>query len=130
MDPEQLADLCDSLAESAEKNRRQTHRSRIRAAVIAMFAVLALVTGAMTGMAVAKKDAPETPATDYHGLPGNNGGFSDQANGACPAGAGANCDGGIHGIGNNPGQSGDSPADQGVPACNMHGGLDAGGNCD
>ncbi|HEX2300862.1 MAG TPA: hypothetical protein VHH34_20535, partial [Pseudonocardiaceae bacterium] len=73
------------------------------------------------------KPAPVTPATGFHGLPGNNGGHSDQAKGAAPVGAGrAGGDGGIHGIGTNPGQSGVAPGERDTPpSCDMHGGLDA-----
>jgi hypothetical protein len=69
------------------------------------------------------KAAPETPATDFHGLPGNNpayGGKSANPNGQGPTGGG-----GIHNIGANPGQSGnrDNASDGDQPSEDMHGGL-------
>lgn len=92
--------------------------------------VLAAAGVAGVSYAGTANEAPVTPATTIHGLPGNNAGFSDQANGACPAtnGNGA-CDGGIHNIASNPGQSGTSPQDRDTPpACDMHGGLNQGYN--
>ena len=103
---------------------------------------LAVVIAAATGLALAPtglayadsgKPAPVTPATEFHGLPGNNGGHSDQAKGAAPVGAGnSGGDGGIHGIGTNPGQSGSRPSERDTPpSCDMHAGLDAANpNCD
>lgn len=96
-------------------------------------ALLALVGSSSAAVAAAPdKVAPVTPATEFHGLPGNNAGFSDQANGACPATAGDQCDGGIHGIATNPGQSGNKPSDRDTPpSCDMHAGIDAANkNCD
>jgi hypothetical protein len=94
----------------------------------AAFAGIVAVSG--VSFAGTNNEAPVTPATTIHGLPGNNAGFSDQANGACPATNGnADCDGGIHNIASNPGQSGNSPQDRDTPpACDMHGGLNQGYN--
>lgn len=96
-------------------------------------AALALAPTAAHAASPAGKTAPVTPATTFHGLPGNNGGFSDQQYGAAPATAGkGKGDGGIHGIATNPGQSGNKPSDRDTPpSCDMHGGLDAANpNCD
>jgi hypothetical protein len=76
---------------------------------------------------------PTTPATTYHGLPGNNPAHGGSS--ASPEGNGVNGGNGIHNIaGGAPGQNADqtTPADGGdPPACDMHGGLDAAnGNCD
>lgn len=65
--------------------------------------------------------APETPATEFHGLPGNNPAFSNEAQGAAPAAAGG--DGGLHNI---DGVHANGAADTGQPpACTAHGGLGA-----
>ena len=66
---------------------------------------------------------PDTPATDFHGLPGNNPAHGGQA--ASPNGTGYNGGGGIHNIGANPGQSGnrDNASDGDQPSEDMHGGL-------
>jgi len=97
----------------------------------AAFAGIVAVSG--VSFAGTNNEAPVTPATTIHGLPGNNAGFSDQANGACPASNGnPACDGGIHNIaGGAPGQNADqgTPADGDTPpACDMHGGLNQGYN--
>ena len=81
----------------------------------------------LTGPALAesKKDAPDTPATDIHGAPGNTPGFG--GNSANPNGNGVNGGDGIHNIdGGAPGQAGYNPAQDGQdPANSMHGGLNA-----
>lgn len=94
---------------------------------LALTAAMAIAPAGAAVAAPAGKTAPETPATKFHGLPGNNAGFSDQSNGACPASNGnKKCDGGIHGIATNPGQSGVAPGDRNTPpACDMHAGLNA-----
>jgi hypothetical protein len=73
---------------------------------------------------------PTTPATTYHGLPGNNPAHGGSS--ASPEGNGVNDGNGIHNIaGGAPGQNADqtTPADGGdPPACDMHGGLDAANN--
>ena len=68
-------------------------------------------------------DAPVTPATAMHGLPGNN--PAHGGNSANPNGAGANGGNGMHNIaGGAPGQNGVSAAVGGEPpACTMHGGM-------
>lgn len=99
--------------------RTITKRFTIAAATL----VLAVGVGAGTAVGDSSRDAPVTPATEWHGTPGNTPGFTDEQRGACPAGAGDGCDGGLHGIANNPGQSGDSPAEQGNPSCQMHAGF-------
>ncbi len=68
-------------------------------------------------------DAPETSATDMHGLPGNNPAYG--GNSANPNDAGANGGNGMHNIGGGaPGQNGVSAAEGGEPpACTMHGGM-------
>ena len=66
------------------------------------------------------RDAPVTPATAIHGLPGNNPAFSDEDRGACPADVDG-CDGGLHniaGVRARQGRNGGTP-----PACTAHGGL-------
>lgn len=99
-------------------------KKAIAASVMALGLVLAPATAA--NAAPADKVAPVTPATQFHGLPGNNAGFSNQVKGAAPAGTAPGADGGIHGIANNPGQSGVSPQDRNTPpACDLHGGLGA-----
>jgi hypothetical protein len=102
------------------------HPGRRVAAAFLAAAGLVLVPAGVASADTAKAP-PVTPATEFHGLPGNNGGFSDQVKGAAPATAGkAGGDGGIHGIATNPGQSGTRPADRDTPpSCDMHGGLDA-----
>jgi hypothetical protein len=70
--------------------------------------------------------APETPATGFHGTPGNTPGFGGSS--ANPQGQGVNGGGGIHGIGNNPGQSGTNPNADGVAGFanqlnDVHGGI-------
>jgi hypothetical protein len=96
-------------------------------AVVTVAAAALALAPASLALADSGKPAPVTPATGFHGLPGNNGGHSDQAKGAAPVGAGrAGGDGGIHGIGTNPGQSGVAPGERDTPpSCDMHGGLDA-----
>lgn len=88
--------------------------------------VLLLLSG--SAMADRKKDAPTTPATEHHGLPGNNPSNAGGAS-ANPNGQGAGGGNGIHDIDQNPGQSGNHPDPSGTatqPAENMHGGLDVG----
>lgn len=84
---------------------------------------LALAAGPVTAQST--KDAPDTPATDIHGAPGNTPGFG--GNSANPNGKGKNGGGGIHNIGGGaPGQNGDvDPGEKGGPSGDMHGGLDA-----
>lgn len=95
--------------------------------VVALTAVV-LLTG--PALADRKKDAPTTPATDFHGLPGNNpsnaGGASANPDGSNGVGQGGGD--GIHNIDGNPGQSGnrDNASDGDQPAEDMHGGLDVG----
>lgn len=92
---------------------------------LALFA-LGLVTLSPPASAQSSRDAPETRATDFHGAPGNTPGFGGSS--ANPQGEGVNGGNGIHGIANNPGQSGNQPSsdDPGGPAQDMHGGLDVG----
>lgn len=71
-------------------------------------------------------DAPTTPATAHHGLPGNNPGFGGSS--ANPQGTGVNGGGGIHGIANVPGHNADNHPSNGEPGFNdqlgtVHGGL-------
>jgi hypothetical protein len=94
-----------------------------RSTVIAlMFTAALLATPAAAG---AKKDAPNTPATDIHGAPGNTPGFGGSS--ANPNGRGKNGGNGIHNIaGGAPGQNGNvQPGEKGGPSNDMHGGLDA-----
>ncbi len=88
---------------------------------------LAVGLGVAAAPAFAAPPTLTTPATEFHGLPNNNpsrGGNSANPNGRGPTGGG-----GIHGIGNNPGQSGNHPS-IGAPGFadqlnNVHGGLGA-----
>ena len=91
--------------------------------ILLVFGLIALADPPAGGPAA---NTPTTPATGYHGLPGNNGGHSGETNGACPATTGnGQCNGGIHNIGGGaPGQNG-GHADDRPPACTMHGGLNA-----
>ena len=68
-------------------------------------------------------EAPDTPATDMHGLPGNN--PAHGGNSANPHDVGANGGDGMHNIdGGAPGIDGVSAAEGGEPpACEMHGGM-------
>lgn len=89
------------------------------------FALMTTAAAAQSG-----RDAPQTPATDHHGLPGNNPGFGGSS--ANPNGEGKNGGGGIHGIGNVPGQNRDNyPGADGTPGFasqlgTVHGGLGGG----
>ncbi len=94
------------------------------------FAVVAVaVTGfTVPAAAEAKKDAPVTPATTYHGTPGNTPGYGGSS--ANPNGNGKNGGNGIHGIANTPGQADLNPNDDGVPGFanqlnTVHGGIGA-----
>ncbi len=94
---------------------------------IATGLIVAAACAALTGTAIAgsSRDAPETPATDIHGAPGNTPGFG--GNSANPNGNGVNGGNGIHNIsGGAPGQNGSvDPGEKGGPSGDMHGGLDA-----
>ena len=79
---------------------------------------LPLLSG--SALAEAGVDAPETPATDIHGAPGNTPGFGGAS--ANPEGEGVNGGDGIHNIDAAPGQGGVNE-DGDRPAGNMHGGL-------
>lgn len=84
---------------------------------------LALTTGvASAGSSIT---APNTPATDIHGAPGNTPGFGGSS--ANPNGQGVAGGNGIHNIaGGAPGQDGNvTPGEKGGPSNDMHGGLDA-----
>ena len=93
--------------------------------VIALGTMVATVGLVGAAAAQSPNDAPETPATDIHGAPGNTPGFG--GNSANPNGNGVNGGNGIHMIGNGaPGQNGDvTPGELGGPSNDMHGGLDA-----
>jgi hypothetical protein len=73
---------------------------------------VALVGFSFPAAAGAGIDAPDTPATTFHGLPGNNPGFGGSS--ANPNGEGVNGGNGIHGIDDTPGQDGTNPNDDGV----------------
>jgi hypothetical protein len=98
------------------------------ASIAAGFVVATLA--AAPGAAQSSIDAPENPATDHHGLPGNNPGFGGSS--ANPQGQGANGGGGIHGIDNVPGHNPDNhPGADGVAGFasqlgTVHGGLGGG----
>ena len=71
---------------------------------------------------------PVTPATTFHGLPGNNPAHGGSS--ASPNGTGVNGGNGIHDIDQNPGQLGINPGDDGVPGfanqlATVHGGIGA-----
>ena len=69
-------------------------------------------------------DAPTTPATTFHGLPGNNPGFGGAS--ANPQGGGQGGGNGIHDIADVQGGAAGTPADGNQPpACVAHGGLGA-----
>jgi hypothetical protein len=97
---------------------------RMTTAALAAFALSALVA-----LPVAAKDrtAPDTPATDIHGAPGNTPGFGGSSANPDGRGKGKNGGQGIHNIsGGSPGQGGDvTPGEKGGPSNDMHGGLDA-----
>ena len=87
------------------------------------------VAGTAEAQSKSSRTAPVNPATDHHGLPGNNPGFGGAS--ANPQGKGKNGGGGIHGIGNVPGQSGVHPNSDGTPGFRsklntVHGGLGGG----
>jgi Spy/CpxP family protein refolding chaperone len=92
----------------------------------------ALFATAAVGVAVADSgsDAPTTPATELHGLPGNNPGHGGAS--ANPQGGGQGGGDGIHDIGDVQGGAAGTPADGSQPpACVAHGGLGAANpNCD
>jgi len=94
-----------------------------RPVVACVFTALALAALGIAGFAAAGKDAPVTPATEIHGLPGNNPGYGGSS--ANPTGGGVNGGDGIHDIADGaPGWDGTSAADGGEPpACTIHGGL-------
>lgn len=93
--------------------------------------VLALLLTSLSVSAESSREAPVTPATHHHGLPGNNPGFG--GNSANPNGQGKNGGGGIHGIGNVPGQNADNHPSNGEPGFRdqlntVHGGLGGSGH--
>lgn len=101
--------------------------------------VVAVIISALTflglGMSIASAqasgDAPVTPATAIHGLPGNNPGYG--GNSANPAGNGVNGGNGIHDIADGaPGWDGSPTSESGEPpSCTIHGGLNTvNQNCD
>lgn len=108
------------------RGRHLDPTTRRRRRIIASVLTVALIAG---GVVVGSADTTvtadiDTPATEIHGLPGNNpstGGAS-----ANPAGQGQGGGNGIHNIqGGAPGWDGTSAASGGEPpACDMHGGLD------
>jgi hypothetical protein len=84
--------------------------------------------------AESSREAPETPATHHHGLPGNNPGFDGSSANPDGKGNGKNGGGGIHGIDNVPGHnSANYPGADGTPGFasqlgTVHGGLGGGGH--
>jgi hypothetical protein len=85
--------------------------------------IIASASLAGTAYAEAGIDAPDTPATDIHGAPGNTPGFGGSS--ANPDGGGKNGGDGIHMIDHAPGQDGEvAPGELGGPSNDMHGGLD------
>ena len=96
---------------------------------VVIFAVIAamLCTIPVLALAGTENDAPTTPATTFHGLPGNNPGHGGSS--ANPQGEGVNGGNGIHNI---AGVQANGAADTGQPpACTSHGGLDAANkNCE
>ena len=97
---------------------------------ITLGVVALLMLGAFQPVAAESgRQAPSTPATDHHGLPGNNPGYG--GNSANPNGNGKNGGGGIHGIGNVPGQNSNNHPSNGEPGFrdqlgDVHGGLGSG----
>lgn len=73
--------------------------------------------------AAAPGTAPVTPATEIHGLPGNNPAHGGSS--ANPTGGGVNGGNGIHDINDGaPGFDGSSASTAGEPpACTIHGGM-------
>jgi len=103
---------------------KSSHNILLTYAAIAV-AVIGLSSPAAAGAGI---DAPDTPATTFHGLPGNNPGFGGSS--ANPNGTGVNGGNGIHGIANTPGQEGSNPNDDGVAGFanelnTVHGGIGA-----
>ena len=99
--------------------------------LVRMMAAVAIVSLASNLPAAAQsgRTAPTTPATDHHGLPGNNPGYGGSS--ANPQGNGKNNGGGIHGIGNVPGKNADNHPSNGIPGFadqlgTVHGGLGGG----
>jgi len=93
---------------------------RLVLVAIAVFAVMAF------GVAYADSgnDAPTTPATTFHGLPGNNPGYGGAS--ANPQGGGQGGGNGIHDIADVQGNANGGAGINGQPpACTAHGGLDA-----
>jgi len=94
---------------------------------IAALAAVALAGLATLPVAAKDKTAPDTPATDIHGAPGNTPGFGGSSANPDGRGNGKNGGQGIHNIsGGAPGQGGAvTPGEKGGPSNDMHGGLDA-----
>lgn len=88
-----------------------------------LIGILALPLALLLGNVAAAdspNDAPVTPATEIHGLPGNNPGHGGGGvRGACPNGIDG-CDGGLHNI---AGVRANGGRDDEPPACDAHGGL-------
>lgn len=92
-------------------------------------AALLCALGLSEANAQSRREAPTTPATHHHGLPGNNPGFGGSS--ANPQGTGKNGGGGMHGIGNVPGKNANNHPSVGRPGFRdqigtVHGGLGGG----
>lgn len=89
-----------------------------------------VLTAFGVALADSGSDAPTTPATTFHGLPGNNPGFGGAS--ANPQGEGQGGGNGIHNIAGVQAGAAGTPADGNEPpACVAHGGLGAANqNCD
>jgi hypothetical protein len=101
----------------------KNHRNVLLRSVTVAVAVIGF---SLPAVAATDNDAPTTPATTYHGLPGNNPGHGGSS--ASPNGTGVNGGNGIHMIRNNPGQEDSNPNDDGVSGFanelnTVHGGI-------
>ncbi len=97
--------------------------------IVVAAAAIATLLSIQPVLAQSTREAPETPATHHHGLPGNNPGYG--GNSANPQGGGKNGGNGIHGIGNVPGKNADNHPSNGHPGFRdqlntVHGGLGGG----
>ena len=97
--------------------------SKLSVVMVAASVLIALGSSAFAGATI---EAPDTPATDIHGAPGNTPGFGGSS--ANPDGGGVNGGDGIHDIdGGAPGQNG-TAGDAENPSADMQGGIDGVGN--
>lgn len=101
---------------------KSNYNTLLKSATV-LVAVIGLAIPAFAGT---DNEAPVTPATTFHGLPGNNPGYGGSS--ANPNGTGVNGGNGIHGIAATPGQAGINPNDDGIAGFanqldSVHGGI-------